>query len=73
MKGRPTVKYRDAAVSCAKMAEPIEMLFGIWTRVGPRNHILGAIHTDMSRKMALLRSVNGFLSSLSALGWNSSK
>jgi len=28
------------AVSCAKMAEPIEMLFGIWTWVGPRKHVL---------------------------------
>jgi len=25
-------------VSPAKMAEPIEMLFGVWTWVGPRNH-----------------------------------
>jgi len=24
----------DIAVSCAKMAEQIEMLFGLWTRVG---------------------------------------
>jgi len=27
-------------VSCAKTAEPIEMLFGIWTRVGPMKHVL---------------------------------
>ena len=25
---------RHSAVSCAKMAEQIEMLFGFWTRVG---------------------------------------
>jgi len=25
-------------VICAKTAEPIEMSFGIWTRVGPRMH-----------------------------------
>ena len=25
---------------CAKTSEPIEMLFGVWTRGGPRNHIL---------------------------------
>jgi len=25
-----------SAVSCTKMAEPIEMPFGLWTRVGPR-------------------------------------
>jgi len=27
-------------VICAKMAELIEMLFGLWTRMGPRNHVL---------------------------------
>ena len=27
--------------SCAKTDEPIDMLFGTWTRVGHRNHILG--------------------------------
>jgi len=25
----------------AKTAEPIEVQFGLWTRVGPRNHVLG--------------------------------
>jgi len=27
--------WRHPAVSCAKMAEQIEMLFGFWTRGGP--------------------------------------
>ena len=27
-------------VSPAKTAEPIEMPFGMWTRIGPRNHVL---------------------------------
>ena len=27
-------------VSPAKTAEPIEMPFGLWTQVGPRNHVL---------------------------------
>ena len=30
--------YQLSAVSSAKMAEPIEIPFGIWTRVGPRKH-----------------------------------
>ena len=30
-----------SAVSCAKTAEPNEMLFGLRTRVGPRKHLLG--------------------------------
>jgi len=43
-RGRPVVKYSDS-VSCAKTAEPIEMLFGIWTRVGLGNHVLcGGAH-----------------------------
>jgi len=27
-------------VICAKTAEPIEMPFGLWARMGPRNHVL---------------------------------
>jgi len=27
-------------VSCAETAEPIDLLFGLWTRMGPRNHVL---------------------------------
>jgi len=30
-------------VSPAKMAEPIEMLFGLRTRVGPGNHMLDGV------------------------------
>ena len=37
----PIVKYRDTAVSCAKMAEPIEMTFLTAARVDPRKHVLG--------------------------------
>jgi len=28
-------------VICAKMAEPIKMPFGLWARMGSRNHVLG--------------------------------
>jgi len=31
----------DTTMSPAKTDEPIEMLFGLWTRVGQRNHVLG--------------------------------
>jgi len=31
-------------VSPAKTAEPIEMPFGLWARVGPRNHVLDGVH-----------------------------
>ena len=38
--GRPIVKYRDTMVVCAKTAEPIGMPFGLWARMGRRNHVL---------------------------------
>jgi len=31
---------RHSAVICAKTAEPIEMLFGLWTRMDRRKHVL---------------------------------
>jgi len=37
------MEYHDLSVmivSCPKMAQPIEMPFGIWTWVGSRNHVL---------------------------------
>jgi len=47
---------RLSAVSCAKTAEPIEMPFGLWTRMGPRKHALGGVHTDTTWRMPLNRS-----------------
>jgi len=38
-----------AVVSPAKMAEPIDMSFGLWTRVGPRNHGLDGVNSPMRR------------------------
>ena len=40
--GRPIVKYKDTlyTVVCAKTAEPIGMPFGLWGRMGRRNHVL---------------------------------
>jgi len=54
-KWRSVVKYRDTAVSCAKTAEPIEMAFGIWTRVGPRKHVLGGLYTGATWRIPLNR------------------
>jgi len=41
-KGSPIVKYSLglSAVSCAEMAEPIDLPFGLWTLVGRRKHNL---------------------------------
>jgi len=30
--------WGHSAVVCAKKAEPIDMLFGLWAQMGPRNH-----------------------------------
>ena len=36
--------YEHYAVSCAQTAEPIEMPFGLWTRVGRRKRLLQRSH-----------------------------
>ena len=35
-----TLRSRTIAVPCVKTTEPIEMLFGLWARMGRRNHLL---------------------------------
>ena len=42
-KWRSIVRYRDTAVICAKMAEQIEMLFGLWAQMHPRNQVLDGV------------------------------
>ena len=46
---------QHCAVSCAKMAEPIEMPFGLWTRVGTRKHVLGKVYTGATWPIRLNR------------------
>jgi len=41
---RPIVVDGDSVVTCAKTSEPIEMPFGMQTRVGPRNRVLDGVH-----------------------------
>jgi len=61
-------------VSPAKLAEPIEMPFGMWTQVGPRNHVLlGVAHwhklantTDLS----MCCSDAALCESTSTIYWN---
>ena len=44
-KGSPILKCRDfSAESCAKTAEPIDVSFMLWTRVGRRKHKFNHIH-----------------------------
>ena len=42
-----------SAVICAKTAEPIEMLFGLWAQMGPRNHVLDG-GPEVLRKVAMV-------------------
>ena len=42
-------------VICAKTAEPIEMLFGLWTRMGPRKHVVGGMLTGATWRIPLNR------------------
>jgi len=43
--GMPGHARQHSAVRCAKMAQPIEIPFGLWTRMGPRKHVLDVVHT----------------------------
>jgi len=47
------------AVSCAKTVEPIEMAFGIWTLVGPRNHVLDGVQIPTLEREVLRRKTAG--------------
>jgi len=48
------VAWSVMIVSLAKMAEPIEMLSGLWNQVGPRNHVLDG-SPDLPWERAILR------------------
>ena len=54
-KDMPKHARRHFAVSCAKTAEPIEMLFGLWFRVGPKKHVLGGVHSGPIWRIPLNR------------------
>jgi len=41
------------AVSPAKTAEPIELLFEVLTRVDPRNHVLDRVHVSATWRIRL--------------------
>ena len=45
----------DTAVSCAKMAEPIKIPFGLWTWVGRRMHVLHGEHSGATWRIRLNR------------------
>ena len=49
----------DHAIICAKTAEPIQMPFGLWARMGPRNHVLDGIQIT-SWEGAILGEMDGY-------------
>jgi len=52
----------DTAMSSARMAEPIEMPFGLWTRVGPSKRVLGGVHTGVTNEPSMYAVDAAFLS-----------
>ena len=44
---------------CAKTAEPIEMPFGIWTWIGPRNHVLEEVQSPTCERAVLRAKRDG--------------
>jgi len=38
-----------SAMSRAKMAEPIEMPFDLWTRMGPRKHVVDGVQIPRAK------------------------
>jgi len=44
-----------SAVNWAKMTELIKILFGLWTQVGPRKHVLDGVHIGATWRIRLNR------------------
>jgi len=40
-------------VNCAKMVEPLEISFRLWTRVGAKKHVLGGVHSGATWRIPL--------------------
>ena len=45
----------DTDVGCAQMTELIQMLFALWTAVGPRKHVLHGVHIGATWRILLNR------------------
>ena len=61
-------------MSCAKTAEPIEMPFGFWAWMGPRNHVLDG-SPDVLRDIAMTTNyeteiaITGFVRTIVTRQW----
>jgi len=65
----PWHAWRHSAVSCAKMAESIEIPFGLWTRVSPRKHVLGGMQTVATWRILLNRRYAAAMRPVAKLRW----
>ena len=69
-KGMPRHARRHSYVNCAKKAEPIQMLFGLWTRVGPRKHVLYGAHIPPCEEAVISgKDMPGHARRHSAVSW----
>jgi len=50
-----SVCWSVTVVSPVETAEPIEMPYGLWARVGPRNYVLDGVHIPCPREDAIFR------------------
>jgi len=51
----PSADLSITIVSPAKTAEPIEMLFGVWTPLGPRKDVVYGVHIGATWRIRLNR------------------
>jgi len=63
-----SVGLSATVVSRAKTDEPIEMPFGLWTRVGPKNQVLDRVHISLM-ELAVLMAKDAAHCIGCALGW----
>ena len=50
-----SVSLSVTVVSPTETSEPIKMPFGMWTRVGPRKHVLDGVHIGTTCRIQLNR------------------
>jgi len=60
----------NSAMSSAKMAEPIQMPFRLWTRVGPRKCALRGVHTGTTWWTPLIRRCVSVVQPVIKLLWS---
>jgi len=53
LRAKGTAHCKVSAMSCAKTADPINLLFGLWTRTGPRKHAFDGVHIGANWQIRL--------------------